>query len=333
MFKMNLANLVLSKVNINRVKGLCAGIPILNTLFKIGSQRLIDYNYPVHVFIETTRVCNLRCKSCPSSMLFSNIGHMDFGLFKKIVDEATDFGAKGFCLHMLGEPLLYPRISEAVKYIKDSNPHHSILLTTNGYFLDAQKARMLLENNVDKIAVSFFSLREERANMLTGGRDIQGVIDNVRFIASLKRQLNSSTKIYIRMLICDENEDELENFRMLSRDVGVLLEIVRTHNYSGIIKHNYTSKFKLKQRYPCYHLWFSPAITWDGKAVICCNDANYTEVLGDLRNGPLSEIWQGERIRELRNYHLKGEYNKIPLCNSCNVWAKYPDIFFRIQKR
>ena len=234
---------------------------------------------------------------------------------------------------MLGEPLLYPRIADAVKYIKSSNPQHSILLTTNGYFLDNEKAEMLLDNGVDKIAISIFSLSADVSKMLTGSSDIDKVLENLKNLASLKRKKNSKTKMYIRFLLCDENKNELEKIKSISKDAGVLLEVIKTHNYSGLIKDNYTSKFKLKKRYPCYHLWFSPAVSWDGKVVLCCNDANYTATLGDLREKSLSEIWQGEKLKTLRDHHMSGEYGKISLCESCNVWSKYPDIFFGIQKK
>lgn len=333
MLKSNLSNLILSRVNIDKVKTILGNAPILNTFFKLGSQLLIDYRYPTHIFIETTRACNLKCGSCPRDIGSLKGGHMDFDLFMRIVDEANNFGSRNFCLHMLGEPLLYPKISEGVQYIKNANNHHSILLTTNGYFLDIFKAEKFLASNLDKITFSLFSLKSDRSKILTGNDDIFKVINNIKNLATLKRKMHSKTKIYIRFLVCEENKDEMPQFRSITRELGVFLEVRYTHNYSGIIENDYTSKHIIKRRYPCYHLWFSPAITWDGKAVLCCNDWNYSEALGDMQYTTLSNIWQGERLKQLRRYHLAGEYDKIPLCAKCNVWSLYPDIFFGMQKK
>lgn len=333
MLKADLSNLILSRVNIDKVKDILGNTPFLNIFFKLGSQALIDNRYPSHIFVESTRVCNLKCKSCPRALAASKGGHMDFDLFKKIVDEASHYGSRNFCLHMLGEPLLCPKITDMVKYIKKTNNSNSILLTTNGYFLDVAKAEAFLKSNLDKITVSLFSLKNERNKILTGEDDIDKVIDNVKNMAGLRMKMNSKTKILIRFLVCKDNEDEVPRIRALVKGLGIVLEIRYTHNYSGVIEDSFTSKHICKARYPCYHLWYSPAITWDGKIVICCNDWNYHEVLGDVKQSSLADIWQGPRIRELRKYHLLGEYDKIPLCAKCNVWTLYPDIFFKAQKK
>ena len=331
--KTQISNFILSKINIDRAKYLFEKNSFLNIFYKIGSQLLIDNQYPTHVFIEATRICNLKCKACPSTIGSAEKGHMDIDLFKKIVDETKPFGRRNFCLHMLGEPLLHPSIIDMVKYIKSINKNHSILLTTNGYFLDDLKAKELLKNNLDKITISLFSIKKEKLLELTGSNDIKRVIDNIRHMSSLKKELQSKTKIFIRFLLCDENKEELDDIQSLSSDLGVILEIRKTHNYSGVIENNLTMKSLPRERYPCYHLWFSHAITWDGKVVLCCDDWNYSEVLGDIKEKSMSEIWQGERLKIIRKLHLQGNYREIPVCSKCNVWSVYPDIFLKYQKR
>ncbi len=334
MLKSNLSNLIMSNVNIEKVQDILGNTPVLRIFFKLGSQALIDYRYPTHIFIETTRACNLKCTFCSRNVEHSESGHMDFDLFKSIVDEATSFGRKNFGLHLLGEPLLYPKIVEAIQYIKKANSNHAILLTTNGYLLDDFKARKILENNVDKIVFSVFSLRSERTKTLTGSSNISKVIDNIKNMVALKKRMHSKTNIYMRFMICEENKDELQQVQSLTKDLGILLEARYTHNFSGVIENNYISNKQTdKKRYPCYHPWFSPAITWDGKIVLCCNDWNYAETLGDMRETTLASVWGGERLKQLRRYHLAEEYNKIPLCAKCNVWSLHPDIFFGIQKK
>ena len=328
-----LSNLILSRLDIARAKRILGDTPVLSVFFKLISQSLIDKEYPAHLFLETTRACNLHCKSCPRSILTSGYGHMNFGLFKKIIDEAGLFGRRNFCLHMLGEPLMHPEIVKLVGYIKSSPVRHSILLTTNGYFLDAAKAKTLIENKVDKIVVSIFSLRKDRLNSLTGNTDITKVVDNISSAVMLNKELSGKTNIYIRFLLHPENQDELESVSALAKRIGAHLEVRATHNYSGLITENSSKEVTPGKRYPCYHPWFSPAITWDGKVVLCCNDWNYSEILGDATKDTIASIWQSSRIKELRKLHLKGRYDEINLCKACNVWSLYPDIFFKMQKK
>lgn len=333
MLKAILSNFILSKVNIDKAKRILGNTTILKPFLKISSQILIDRRYPTHVFIETTRACNLACTCCPRSINPSQCGHMTFDLFKKIIDEANKFGRRNFSLHMLGEPLVHPRITEFVQYIKSSQLNHAIILTTNGYFLDEYKAKVLIESKVDKIVISIFSLKPHRLKLLTGNADLHKVIDNIKNVAKLNKKMHGKTKTFIRFLLHTNNADEREDFLALAKTLEVKLEVRDTHNYSGVINNNRTNKILKQKRYPCYHLWLAPAITWDGKVVLCCNDWACSEVLGDVRREFLSDIWQGKRMKELRNLHLKQRYEDIPLCEKCNVWTIYPDIFFGFQKQ
>src|SRR5258708_3002683 len=98
-------------------------------LYKTADQLYIDKNFPRHIFIETTAACNLSCDYCPRE---KRNDHIDFKLFKTIVDECSQYGPRSFSLHLFGEPLLYPFILDAIQYIKIKNRRHTILLTTNG---------------------------------------------------------------------------------------------------------------------------------------------------------------------------------------------------------
>jgi len=97
--------------------------------YKLAAQAWIDEEYPRHLFIETTPTCNLSCSYCPRPKIK---GEMGFDIFKAIIDEATRYGARSFSLHLFGEPLLYSKWFEAIRYIKSANRKHTVLFTTNG---------------------------------------------------------------------------------------------------------------------------------------------------------------------------------------------------------
>ncbi len=335
MLRSRISNFMLSRVNIDHAKNLLSRTPILNTIYKVGAQSLIDPHFPTHVFIETTRACNLACTCCPRTLKASEKGHMEYGLFTKVVDEVSSHGTRNFSLHMLGEPLLHPKIVDMVAYIKARDPKHSILLTTNGYFLDDKKAQELIDKKLDKITFSMFSFDPEKNKKLTGKDGIERVIRNIKAMKELQKKSVHQTKMSMRVIVSEDNIEEVPRFQAFTNEIGIFLELRYTHNFSGVIKTNFIEHNKdnlLPNRYPCYHLWFSPAVTWDGKIVMCCVDWKYSEILGDIREVSLGTVWRGDRMKQLREYHLKGEYSKIPICAGCNVWSTYPDIFFKIQK-
>jgi len=76
-------------------------------------------------------------------------------------------------------------------------------------------------------------------------------------------------------------------------------------------------------RYPCYHLWFAPAVAWNGNFLMCCSDPHNKEVFGDIKIETVSQAWK--RLDKVRTSHLEGKYEGI--CKSCDVWREYPSVF------
>ena len=268
-------------------------------LYKTLAQSYIDYNFPRHIFVELTANCNLSCEYCPREKRKEDI---DFGLFTSIIDEASQYGARSFSLHLFGEPLLYSKILDAIRYIKSKNKRHTILLTTNGTLLN-KYSKDLVDLGVDRI---IWSWRRNNFNAET-----------IRVLKKIGM---------IRLLIEETPKDEFERWSKFPR-----VEVKHLHNYGGNIDvKKWGIDDVLPERYPCYHLWLAPAVRWNGEIVECCNiPASGTEVLGRYPDDTISDVWNGEGLKKLRDSHLKGIYPGA--CGKCTSWQAYPNIFFRSQ--
>ena len=78
--------------------------------------------FPIHLDIESTNACNLRCPFCATT--FGNWGPhrkglMDLSLFKKVIDEGVENGLCSIKLSLRGEPMLHPQLYEMVRYAKE----------------------------------------------------------------------------------------------------------------------------------------------------------------------------------------------------------------------
>ncbi|MFH0874944.1 MAG: SPASM domain-containing protein [archaeon] len=72
---------------------------------------------------------------------------------KKTIDEiALKKIAKNISFHILGEPLLYPKLNEAIKYVKEKGLIAEI--TSNGSLLTKNKLETLIKLNLDEIVLS-----------------------------------------------------------------------------------------------------------------------------------------------------------------------------------
>lgn len=331
--KEKILSIFFSKINIDFFSRLVKKNKWLSPPYKIASQKLIDFKFPRHIFVETTSICNLKCKMCPRTITPVRPGTMDDKLFKKIIDEAKNYGHRSFCLHLFGEPLLDPKIIERLKYIKEANPKNSILLTTNAVLLNENIAKNLIENQVDKIAISIHSPESETYKNITGLDYLERVEKNIKNLIKLKNEVGSlKPKIALRIIRMEDNDSEIKEFRKKWSGYPVALEIRDEHNYGGKIENN-PLKLTPAKRYPCYHLWFTLGINWDGEVTICCDDPQREAIIGNVKNSTLAQIWQSDILKNYRQYHLKGDYDKIPLCENCDVWDIYPDIFFERQKK
>jgi radical SAM protein with 4Fe4S-binding SPASM domain len=64
-------------------------------------------------------------------------------------------------------------------------------------------------------------------------------------------------------------------------------------------------------------------VDWNGDVVLCCDDWNHSTILGNLKKQTIEEIWKGNKLKEIREAHKKGEFYKVPLCAGCNkktIW-------------
>lgn len=47
--------------------------------------------FPLHIDLESTNACNLRCEYCSRNFMAEKLGYMEFDLFKKCIDEASQY--------------------------------------------------------------------------------------------------------------------------------------------------------------------------------------------------------------------------------------------------
>ena len=219
-------------------------------IYKLLAQFYMDQNFPRHLFIETTATCNLSCSYCPREKIRQD---MDFELFRKIINEASKYGTRSFSLHLFGEPLLYPRILDAIRYIKETNKRHVVLVTTNGTKIN-EFAEELIALKIDQV---FWTWRTEAT-----------------FNESTLETLRKWGRFRVRFIKEITPEDQYKKWSKWPN-----LETRSLHNYGGDIE---TWKFgetrsraqpsKWEFRWPCYHLWFAPAISWNGNIFADVNE-------------------------------------------------------------
>lgn len=133
---------------------------IFKFLSLFGLQRVLENirfshvsKVPGHLQIELNNNCNLSCIMCPRKNLTRKVQNLSWDVYKKIIDEAAELKISDIKLFLFGEPLLYPKLIEAIKYAKSKDLQH-VDFSTNGQLMNKNKARELVNSGVDLINFS-----------------------------------------------------------------------------------------------------------------------------------------------------------------------------------
>ena len=100
-------------------------------------------------------------------------------------------------------------------------------------------------------------------------------------------------------------------------DQSTLPKAVGRFNLAGLwVSQAYRGR-GIGKKDPCRLLWTEMVISWDGRVSLCCNDYENKAVLGDIKTQSIKEIWSGERLNSIRNFHKKRKFDRIGICKNC----------------
>lgn len=288
-------------------------------------------DFPLVMNIEPTNACNLKCPMCArTTSMTRKVVHMDFGLYKNIVDECAKYGLRAVWLHMFGESLLHPQIIDLIRYIKQYDNIKNVGLSTNVSFLNLEISEGIIDAKLDRIIFSVDAKSKASYDKARGG-DFETVKGNVRNFLELKKKRHSDIEILIQMIDMDFNHGEVEEFRAewskyLNEGDSVLVKRFSNHaaQVPDFKTYKNSDKHQMEVLVPCSKIMKSMTIMSNGVAVACCYDANGVMEVGDTNKETLTSIWKGSKLNELRRQHNALDFSALPLCAKCS--------FIRVKK-
>ncbi len=259
---------------------------------------------------------------------------MDF--FKSCLDQLSR-DLIYLILYFQGEPYIHPRFLEMVKYASSRDLY--TITSTNGHFLDSERARQTVESGLDRLIISVDGSTQDTYEQYRRGGDLDKVLDGARNLVHWKKQLRSSKPyIIFQFLVVRPNEHQIGEIKSLAKEIGVdevKLKSAQVYEYVNgnpliptIEKYSRYEKqadgsYKLKHRVinQCWKMWHSCVVTWDGHVVPCCFDKDADHQLGSLSKSNFKEIWESENYRSFRSRILTGRDN-IDICQNCTEGCK-----------
>lgn len=309
------------------------------------SQRTAMFSkFPASFGFEVTTKCNLKCRMCArQDMEFIEPKDLDFYIIEKVVNEVSSLGKKKalFNLAGLSEPLLYTKLPEAVKYIKEKMPQATIKTITNGTLLGGELAVQLVQNGLDLITISLNAGSRESYKWLSGSDRYNMVVGNIINFLKIRREIGTNKpSINIDLKITDRTRDEIISAKSFWIKQILPKDTVTTRNIYGfrelIDVKELDSYQKKTERYPCLMLWVTTKIDIDGNVYPCDGKVMHYSYrskselcLGNIYDSSLIELYLSKKIRDVRNSHLKDDYTLLPTCAGCNAYRECENLWMR----
>lgn len=298
----------------------------------IGKIAKLPYP-PEYLQIDITGFCNLKCKMCPQSEknIMKEKGIMDFALYQKIIDSGREAGVFSILLVLTGEPLLHNRLLDMIIYAKSKKL--KVQISTNCTLLTPEKSKEIIESGLDEIILSFDTVNRARYEDYRSGANFDMVLSNIINFLELRRKMGTRRPFVIMANLQPYKPDKPnakieEDFLKTFGKYDVWIMPKYFSNWSGIMENqkeisysessiNNGSVYKI-----CETIYHRLVVSWDAKVLSCCNDFIRAQVVGDLTQQSIAEVWNGYDFVNLRRKLIEGKYNELPLCKNCGVLWK-----------
>ena len=282
---------------------------------KFPELKIIE-DYPPNLQIEISSICNLRCVMCyQKDKTFSSksngfMGYMDFGLFKKIIDE-VEGKLEAITFASRGEPTLNPELEKFLKY--SEGKFLGLKLNTNATILSEKIINILLSSDLETLVFSIDAANKEMYEKIRVNANFEKIIKNLEMFHKIKNKNYKKSKLKIRIsgvLINDkQNLKEIKNFYSGLADEFAFV------NYNPW-ESAYENEINDIEE-PCSDLWRRMFVWWDGKVNPCDYDYKSTLSVWNAKSMSIKDIWNSEIYNDLRNKHLTKNRKKIEPCARC----------------
>jgi MoaA/NifB/PqqE/SkfB family radical SAM enzyme len=280
---------------------------------------------PMRVTIETIFGCNAQCDMCPIDLpTRRKKGIMPLALFEHIIDLLLPYREQlqMMDLFCLGEPLLDPHIFDRIRYVK-ARGFRQVGISTNAQLLDAGKQRRLLESGIDNVICSIDGVRKETHESIRRRTSFERVVENTRSAIRMRDEGNYRTRFVIRFIRQEANRGEWEAFKACWREVisperGDFITVYDAHNWGGLVGTEGASPRPAIRKPACRDIFEVLYILADGSVPLCSQDwLHPTFNFGNVRERSPLEIFNDRRLNRIRQLHLNGDRDQLPMCRVC----------------
>ena len=269
-------------------------------------------------YLEITNRCNLSCAFCPKTR--RPAGELSPEGFRVLAGRLRPH-TRYLYLHLMGEPLLHPRLEELLALARDLD--FFVIVTTNGTLLPRRGGLLLDSPAVGKVSISLHSFEGSGGGAL--GDYLEGCLD---FAA---RCVQGGKRCVLRLWNLDGRDTQGLNrynadilARLEARFPRPWVERWQGTTLAPNLYLEWGERFEWPdlsapegtERGFCRGLRDQVGVLWDGTVVPCCLDHEGDIPLGNLYQQPLQEILDTPRAQAIYRGFSQGRARE-ELCRRC----------------
>lgn len=291
--------------------------------------------FPHVVQVQTINRCNAGCEFCPypETVALQPMRIMDDELWTRIINECAAEPSMVTLVPMSkNEPTMDTRLASRIaEFAKIRQPHQIIEVVTNGSTLTPGRMAALVDAGLDLLTVSVNAANEETYNRVMKKLSWQRVTAHLDALASADLP---TLNVYVRFVKDLTNRDEVRAFRRRWRRLNLFgfdvnnragavegFEQLRVR-YSPALE--WLRRETLQAIYPvCPYLFGLAHVLENGDVPMCANDWKFGEVIGNVHDSSLREIFNSPRMNQLRELQAAGHYEEIEACRNCSFYQEF----------
>lgn len=293
---------------------------------------------PYQYVIEPTNYCNMKCLKCPHGYgLDREKGYMNMELYKKVLDQIAD-SAINLYFMFGGESFLHKDLYEMVRLAKEKSIPRTFL-ATNATMFKEENYDALFESGLDNLVISFDGDDKETNRKLQKGGDFDKMLEGT--LALLKeKQRRKAIKPFISVKVIISLKDQCSDIRpefankfeglplnrlyteVLTLQGKYAQNLLEDERFDSLLKEVIQKKNE-EDYFSCFNIFHEVVIAWNGTVVGCCRDLEGINSLGNVKDKPVSEIWNDKPFQNLRKRLIEGDYDGP--CRFCSsLWLGRP---------
>jgi radical SAM protein with 4Fe4S-binding SPASM domain len=291
-------------------------------------ETVIPLKVPFIIFVDPADRCNFRCGFCPTGdiALMRKVGRplktMGFGLYKKIIDDITEFETpiKVLRLYKDGEPLLNSKFADMVKYAKEKGCADRIDTTTNGSLLNPKTNLEIINAGLTRINISVVGVNTwQYLYSVHYKLNFENYVKNIAHLYDNRNDCEIIIKANGDLL----SEADKIRFYDIFGDIadGISLEHIMScwpeFEVEGVNQEFGIYGQEIKEVMVCPYVFYSFSINSDGTASACFLDWQRKLLIGNAKTESVKDIWLGEKLLKYQQMFLKKKRKEHPVCKDC----------------